>query len=173
MLSGHVSVGFVAVLLTAEWQASQQQPAGPFPIEADPQRKRCRQDDRLHDNKPPPPSAVASSARDPQAPSVSVVVPAATDVKQPAAEVVTHSGNDCVSEVLPTNLASQCRSGALATTGWDDLSAPLTGGSKVVAVLVAAKQAAAVMKRHAFRQEQDRANAAAQQAQQMHRYVVS
>lgn len=162
------------MLHTAEWQASQQQPAAALPVEIDPQRKRCRQDDRLYVNKPPPPSPVASSARDPQAPNVNVVVRAATDVKQsPAAGAVTYSGNDCVSEVLPTNLASQGGSGALATTGWDNSSAPLTGGSKVVAVLVAAKQAAAVMKRHACSQEQDRANAAAQQAQQMHRYLVS
>lgn len=161
------------MLLTADWHASQQQPAVAVSIEVSPQRKRCRQDDGLDDQAVPPLSAVESSARDPRAPNVNVVMRAPTQVEHAVAAVaVTHNGDDRVSEVLSNNLASQSRSAAPATTGLDGLAAPC-GGSKVGAVLSAAKQAAAVLMQHAYRREQHLANAAAEHAQQMHRYLAS
>ena len=146
----------------------------PVSTEVSPQRKRCRQDDGLYEQVVPPLSAVESSARDSRAPNVNVVVRAPTQVEQSVAAVaVTHNGDDRVPEVLSNNLASQNRSGALATTGLDALAAPLGGGPKAGDVLSAAKQAAAVLVQHAHRQEQHLANAAAEQAQQMHRYLAS
>ena len=146
--------------------------------EASPQRKRCRQEDRLYDNALPLLSAVESSARDPQTPNVNLVVRAPTQVEHShAAVAATHTGDGCVSEVLSINSASQGRSGTLATTSLDGLPAPsgeASGeGSKVGAVLSAAKQAAAVLKQLAHRREQHLANAAAEHAQQIHRYLVS
>ena len=138
--------------------------------EVSPQHKRCRQDDQLYNKAVSLLSAVESSARDPQAPNVSVVMHAPTQDKH-AAVAVTRNGDDCVSEVS-NDLVSQHCSGSVATTRLEGLSTDLGAGSKLGAVLSAAKQAAAVLRQHAFRREQHLANAAAEHAQQMHRYLM-
>lgn len=147
--------------LPAEWQASQQQPAA-LPTKVSTNRKRCRQDVEQDDIAVPLLSAGLSSARDPQAPNVNVVVRAPAEVAPlPPAAVATNSADDS-SEALSSVLAKHRHSGALAARY----------GSNLGAVLVAAKQAAAVLKQHACSQLQQRAKEAAQNAQQTHRCLI-
>lgn len=139
-------------MLPADWQAFQQ-PAESTEVST----KRKRQDG--DDTAVPLPSTGWSSARDPQAPNVNVVVRAPAEIEPSSAAGVATNGAGDSSEALSSDLAKNRNSGALAAKC----------GSNLGAVLVAAKQAASVLKQHACRQSQDRAKEAAQQA---HRYVV-
>lgn len=140
----------------------------PSPTEVGAQRKRCRQD-LVFDSTVPPPSGVVSSARDPQAPNVSVVVRAEVERQRTAGVGTTDmDGSDILSNKMP----SQFRSGAVAPTS-SGATALGRYESKSGAVLSAAKQAAAVLKQHVCRGQQQQALKDAQHAEQAHRYLGS
>lgn len=145
----------------------------PFPAEVSAQRKRCRKDDALFDSAVPPAPAVAPSARDPRAPNVSVSVRGTAEVEPTrTAGVVTHNREDCVSETLTNNLPGQYRSEAVGATA-SGTTALGRCGAKSEAVLAAAKEAAAVLKQHACREQQQRAMREAQHVEQAHRCLIN
>lgn len=126
-----------------------------LPTEVSTKRKREDGDDLAV----PLPLGGLSSVQEVQAPDVNIVVRGPAEVEPlPPGGVATNSAVDS-SEALSSDWAKHRHAGALATKC----------GSNLGAVLVAAKQAAAVLKQHAYRQSQQRAKEVAQQA---HRYLV-